>query len=1069
MSTKERLPTDYTGKVQSPFLDEEPFVGETEERLKPHVALLAMESPFLQFNPGDFETEIIDKDDRALGADTFNISTRWEPYEHDIPPTPSTDITKALDNKDWTLALKLAIQERWRDENDMTNLIFFARHPELPKASLDPKGPNFKRLSAEWTKILNNEVWKAIEASAKNIDLVVSGKEVTDHHRRFFVGKRGKRLKKLVEDAAREVDLNPGLLGTIMMAETRSPQSYLSSEKASSYHIGADDFYEGRAAIEARVPAYAKVKWDNSQTPVEHFNDAKQPRLVKTILFDSGPDGALATAVYVKFREVRLREIAADSGEDFDSLPLATRLALTRMAMAAGTAGATPYLKDALKGKDIFVRQAIPVREYQTKRNATVRTAQAMHLSDWVFGIPVPAAAASQPEVEESEGWNEEQSGYYDVYSDHEEESSGDSESPGFEDSYIAGDRDHYEGNFDIERLSISEFQFGPVGEELEALRVREEPDMGQDEQPVIIQQADPKAEDFMLSSQNDGDDVKFRPPGRQGNKIEPLIDGERFFPAIEEAIADAEESVYCTFWSIYPDTPLLSTKVRTALKVKDWQELLITVAKKNDVKIRIILSDFDPRNDNNHHQKRSWNAFNKFVKAATKAGLTKDQFQVFVSLHPAVISDIIAKRVTKQRLVKTIAKFNADGLKGLENSPGIWGDVKLTGKKLSLVARPVLDAFPASHHQKSVVVDHRIGFLGGANISDYFHDTSQHLNKEPAHDIYCRMEGPVVADLERNFVGRWNAESAAFNNFITTANANGKALGKFKIDHPFPISTLTLSKATLGKQGNAVAQILRTLSSSIQSSLVGSYKVQVVRDDIAQAYEKAISLATRFIYIENQVMRQDDLANRIIARFGKMPKLQVIIVLPVVPEEIADGTADEITLHGQALQHDALKKLRGALGKNLGLYSLLQKKMSTGKMTFFNSVLIDVHCKILVVDDLYASIGSANTSPRSFSLDSEINVGWYEPDTVKKFREDLWKEHLGSPTGSLFADWKPADYVQEWDAVAAKNEKAKPSLRQGFIVTHDPDKKKGRKTPLLPDFLSEVGHPDQADILGEH
>ena len=135
----------------------------------------------------------------------------------------------------------------WRDENDLTNLIFFARHPELPTVPLKPADPNFKRLSAEWTKILDKEVWKAIKVSAENTDLVVSGEEVTDHHRSFFRGQSGKRLKKLVEDAAREVDLNPGLLGTIMMAETRRPLSYFSSEKVSSYHIGCDDFFEGRS------------------------------------------------------------------------------------------------------------------------------------------------------------------------------------------------------------------------------------------------------------------------------------------------------------------------------------------------------------------------------------------------------------------------------------------------------------------------------------------------------------------------------------------------------------------------------------------------------------------------------------------------------------------------------------------------------------------------------------------------------------------------------------------------------------------------------------------------------
>jgi outer membrane protein OmpA-like peptidoglycan-associated protein len=411
VSTKERSSADYTGKVESPFLDEELFIGESEEEWEPRVAALAAESPFqsaFEQGQGHFESPEMEEPE-SFGEEDFT-GTDYEADELELlheqpleerfdPSAIPKDVADALGKKDWPLALKLAIQAGWRDENDLTNLIFFARHPELPLEKLDPKGPKFKQLSREWSRILDSEVWKAIEAAAENTDLVVSGKEVTDHHRRFFRGKSGKRLKKLVEDAAREADLNPGLLGTIMMAETRRPQSYLSSEKVSSYHIGADDFYEGRAAIKARVPAYAKVKWDKSQKPSEHLNDAKKPRLVKTIMFDSGPDAVLATAVYVKFREVRLREIAAELKGDFDKLPLPTRFALTWMAMAAGTAGATPFLKDALEGKDIFVREAIRVRAYQTQRNATVRTAQAMHLSEWIFVISVPAAAA-QPKLE---------------------------------------------------------------------------------------------------------------------------------------------------------------------------------------------------------------------------------------------------------------------------------------------------------------------------------------------------------------------------------------------------------------------------------------------------------------------------------------------------------------------------------------------------------------------------------------------------------------------------------------------------------------------------------------------
>ena len=234
------------------------------------------------------------------------------------------------------------------------------------------------------------------------------------------------------------------------------------------------------------------------------------------------------------------------------------------------------------------------------------------------------------------------------------------------------------------------------------------------------------------------------------------------------------------------------------------------------------------------------------------------------------------------------------------------------------------------------------------------------------------------------------------------------------------------------------------------------------MRDDIARAYERAIAAATDFVYLENQVMRLDDLATWVINRFKNNNKLQVLLVLPVVAEEIADGTADDISMKGQQMQYDALVKLKKALGKNIGLYSLIQpKKAPSGtKFTFFGSVQIDVHCKILVVDDVFASIGSANASPRSFQLDSEINVGWFQPESVKAFRESLWKEHLGSSTGSVFSSWKASNYVAEWDAIATENTKAKPDARQGFIIPHDP--KTGTPSQLIPDFLAQVGHPDQ-------
>src|SRR5436190_396157 len=54
-------------------------------------------------------------------------------------------------------------------------------------------------------------------------------------------------------------------------------------------------------------------------------------------------------------------------------------------------------------------------------------------------------------------------------------------------------------------------------------------------------------------------------------------------------------------------------------------------------------------------------------------------------------------------------------------------------------------------NHRKLVVVDGRIGWVGGAGIEDHFENGA-------FHDLFVRVEGPVVAQLQLVFVAslRW-------------------------------------------------------------------------------------------------------------------------------------------------------------------------------------------------------------------------------------------------------------------------------------------------------------------------
>ena len=59
-------------------------------------------------------------------------------------------------------------------------------------------------------------------------------------------------------------------------------------------------------------------------------------------------------------------------------------------------------------------------------------------------------------------------------------------------------------------------------------------------------------------------------------------------------------------------------------------------------------------------------------------------------------------------------------------------------------------------NHRKTMVVDGRIGFTGGMNISeDVLAELSSSLRR-PIQDIHARIEGPVVAQIQRVFAEDW-------------------------------------------------------------------------------------------------------------------------------------------------------------------------------------------------------------------------------------------------------------------------------------------------------------------------
>jgi hypothetical protein len=370
----------------------------------------------------------------AAGAEQLKEDTA---LEYDTPPMTQA-ISDAVDQKDWPRVLQLAMQVGWHDESQLTNLLFFSKHPELDRRKLDPKKNKQDRsLAAEWNQILVKEVRPAIQSAAEDSTLKVSGRLVAERDPDLS-GEKGEKFKAVVIWAAREVNMDPGFLAAVLLAEWDRPSLYLRAGEVWSYRIGTDDFFEQRAQLRSNVPAFAKVRFDEKKKTTD-INE--HGRTVTTVPFRTGKDAALATAVYLKWGEIKLSRAARRNGGDFEALPVATRFALVRIAMTAGhggisvdgdliwfkkirdkksrkekwvkaqpgEAGATllgvaSSLDRVLKGEDILVRNWEPRKDptndsHITHRNATILASQAIHLGDWIFRAP---ALGIQPEFEQS-------------------------------------------------------------------------------------------------------------------------------------------------------------------------------------------------------------------------------------------------------------------------------------------------------------------------------------------------------------------------------------------------------------------------------------------------------------------------------------------------------------------------------------------------------------------------------------------------------------------------------------------------------------------------------------------
>jgi phospholipase D1/2 len=278
------------------------------------------------------------------------------------------------------------------------------------------------------------------------------------------------------------------------------------------------------------------------------------------------------------------------------------------------------------------------------------------------------------------------------------------------------------------------------------------------------------------------------------------------------------------------------------------------------------------------------------------------------------------------------------------------------------------------SHHQKIVVIDGAVAFVGGIDLTIRRWDTSEHRPDEPRrvdpggdpyppfHDVQLMVDGPAAAALGELACERWRR---------ATDRAPHVVPGDSTPD-PWPESVRP------DLTGVEVA-IART-----EPNYAGRQAVHEVR----QLYCDAIAAARRWIYIENQYFTSKAVGEALAARLAERDGPEIVVVT---------------RRHGGGwLEQNTMEVLRSRLVRQL-----LDSERS-GRLKFYcpedarlEGECIDLHSKLMIVDDRLLRIGSANLANRSMGLDTECDLA-IEADSAEiahsigALRARLLGEHLG-------------------------------------------------------------------------
>jgi len=350
-----------------------------------------------------------------------------------------------------------------------------------------------------------------------------------------------------------------------------------------------------------------------------------------------------------------------------------------------------------------------------------------------------------------------------------------------------------------------------------------------------------------------------------------------------------------------------------------------------------------------------------------------------------------------------------------------------------------------------------------GSTEGVQFNNRDPYLHVKPYRDYACRVTGPVLAQLHLNFENGWNA-----------------ALGRPLPDVQTLLTPPSKIKGTGEDDPAYVAQIVRTQPHEQDKSIKQLYlqstsfarhyiyienqyffypefarHIKKTREAFCKGWKKCnpldqLPMLHIFVVIPHpesdfMVPRTADTLTEL-GHSDDMLEQQKLADQALLTYKYEDSHPVEVTVSqddagndykrkGYVLDRPSVEDLQKTMGLNVSIARLrtsgpaVKNKEaepdpsgSVKPTRYYREIYI--HSKIMLIDDVFVTLGSANLNQRSMASDSEINIGAQGPKWVKPLRKGIF-ENLGKVKWE--GDFKLLPEIfDDWNAKMDKNKKSK-------------------------------------------